>query len=149
MAQDEVDARAQAERELGQKQAALMKLNAPSRICGLLTARGRSVDWDKAFEHIAEHFKADPLKPKHTCFQSKYCEKEAVKALIKDAAGRPSSVIWAKLTIGGMPAGRPGIKIVRDFAEPIGDRADLVCLIIIADHQGKLVTAYPGTRNDL
>ena len=94
---DELDAKVQAERELGQKQAALMKLKTPGRICGLLTARGRSVEWDKAFEHIAEHFKVDPLKPSHTRFHKKYCENEAVKALIKNAAERPSSVIWAKL----------------------------------------------------
>jgi len=149
MSQDERDAKMQAERELGLKQAALMKLNTPSRICGLLTARGRSVEWDKAFEHIAEHFRANPLKPLHTLFQKKYRENEAVKVLIKNAAGRPSAVIWATLRIDGMPLGRPGIKIVREFAEQIGDRPDLTCLLIIADHQGKLITAYPGSRKDL
>lgn len=150
MSQDELDAKAHAERELGQKQAALMKLNTPNRICGLLTARGRSDEWDKAFEHIAAHFRADPLnKPSHTLFHKKYCEKEAVKALIMKAAAGPSSVIWAKLKIGGLPLGRPAIKIVREFPEQIGDRADLVCLVIIADHQGKLVTAYPGAKKEL
>lgn len=146
MSRTDEDVEAQIERALGQKQAALMKLNTPRRICGLLTARGRSVEWEKAFEHIEAHFRSDSGKPSHTRFQKKYCDEDAVKDLIKRAAAAPSTVAFARLNIHGMPIGRPGIKMVRDFGQPIGDRPDLVCLIIIADSQGTLVTAYPGTK---
>jgi hypothetical protein len=148
MSQNDKDVEAQIVQALGQKQAALMKKNTPSRICGLLTARGRCVEWEAAFEHISPHFKANSGKPSHTRFHDKYCDQEAVKDLIKRAAGAPSSVTYTKLTTDGIPVGRPAIKIVRDFGEPVGDRPDLVCLIIVADSQGKLVTAYPGTRKD-
>ena len=121
----------------------------PGRICGLLTARGRSAEWEKAFEHISEHFKFDPTKPTHTLFREKYCEEDAVKELIKRAAAAPSSVTPRKLNIAGFPIGRDGVKIVRIFAEPIGNRPDLICLLIIADLQGTLITAYPGARADL
>ena len=126
-----------------------MLVTTPRRICGLLTARGRSAEWEKAFVHISTHFRSDLSKPTHTCFQKKYCDQEAVKELIKRAAGAPSSVRPAKLTIGSMPVGRDCIIIVRDFAEPIGDTTDLTCLIIVADSQGNLITAYPGTKKDL
>jgi hypothetical protein len=149
MPQDDKDIEAQIEQALGKKQAALMKQNTPRRICGLLTARGRWVEWEKAFQHIAAHFEAGPAKPSHTRFLKKYCDEEAVKDLIKRAAGKPSTVSFAKLNISGMPTGRPGIKIVRAFAEPVGDRPDLVCLVIVADSQGTLVTAYPGTKEEL
>jgi hypothetical protein len=149
MSHNDKDAEAQIVKELGQKQAALMKQNAPTRISGLLTAHGRSVEWDKAFEHISSHFKADAGKPSHARFDKKYCDQEAVKGLIKQAANNPSSVTYAKLTIGGAPIGRPGIKIVRAFGEAVGDRPDLVCLIIMADSRGTLVTAYPGTTREL
>jgi hypothetical protein len=121
----------------------------PGRICGLLTARGRSAEWEKAFEHISMHFKNDPTKQSHTRFRRKYCEEHAIKELIKRACTAPSSVKSIKLTIAGMPIGRDGVKIVRTFAEPIGDGPDLMCLIVIADSQGALMTAYPGTKEDL
>jgi hypothetical protein len=48
------------ETTLGKKLTALMKANAASRVVGLLTARGRSDEWQVAFEHIAEHFAPNP-----------------------------------------------------------------------------------------
>jgi hypothetical protein len=149
MSQKDREVEAQVEQALGQKLAALMKQNIPRRICGLLTARGRCVEWEKAFEHVSAHFRSDASKPSHTRFHKKYCDQEAVKDLIKRAAAAPSGVTFARLTIGGIPLGRPCIKIVRAFGEVIGDRPDLVCLIVIADSQGTLVTAYPGTTSDL
>jgi hypothetical protein len=121
----------------------------PKRICGLLTARGRSAEWEKAFEHIATHFRNDPGKPTHTRFRKKYCDEAAMKDLIRRAAHAPSTLTGIKLTIAGMPIGRDGVKIVRKFSEPIGDEVDLLCLIIIADLQGTLMTAYPGKVEDL
>jgi len=149
MPESNVDVRAQAIRELGEKQFALMMQNTPHRICGLLTARGRSVEWEKAFLHIALHFGPDHRKPSHTVFRKKFCNEAAVKDLVRQAANAPSTVICTKLTIDGVPLGRPGIKIVRAFREPIGSTADLLCLVVIADFQGTLITAFPGTSKEL
>jgi hypothetical protein len=121
----------------------------PRRICGLLTARGRSAEWEKAFEHIALHFKNDLGKKAHTRFRKKYCNEAAVKELILRAANAPSSVKITKLTIAGLPLGADGIKIVRTFSEPIGDSEDLTCLLIITNAQGTLMTAYPAPIESL
>jgi len=142
------DVEAELVKARGQKLTDLIIRKAPSRICGLVSANGRSVEWEKAFSHIAIHFKADPSKPTNTVFNKKYCDEFAVKELIKRAAGRPSSVNWTNLTLEGRPSGRLGIKIVRDFGEPVGDKPDLVCLRVLADDQGNLLTAYPVTRKD-
>jgi hypothetical protein len=42
--------------EIGVKLTGILKENTPGRICGLLTARGRSSEWETALEHIGEHF---------------------------------------------------------------------------------------------
>lgn len=150
MIQDEREAEAQIVRMLGEKQAALMKQRTPSRICGLLTAAGRSDEWEKAFEHISLHFlKTIPGKPAHSQFHKKYREKEALKQLIKEAASRPSAVRYVMLTIDAEPRGGPGIKIVRAFPQPVGDRPDLNCLLVFADHHGTLKTARPGTTKEM
>jgi len=150
VAQDDVSVRIEIERALGKARTAVMKRNAPGRICGLLTAHGRSVEWQKAFEHISEHFKAFiPGKPSHTRFAKKYCDEEKVKELIKRAAMNPSSVSFVRLRIGSAPIGEPGVNIVRFFAEVIGDRADLTCLVIFVDHHGALRTAYPANIGEI
>ena len=117
-----------------------------NRICGVLTARGRSAEWDKAFEHISLHFAADLTKPSHTLFDKKYRSPEAIKDLIKRAASHPSSIKSTKLRIAGSPGEVMATKIVRHFAVQIGDTPALDCLLIIADEGGALVTAYPCTQ---
>lgn len=149
MPEADLDARAQAIRELGEKQFALMMQNTPHRICGLLTARGRCVEWEKAYRHIALHFTPDRRKPSHTVFRKKFCDEALVKDLVRQAADAPSAVTCIKLNIAGAPLGRPGIKIVRAFREAIGTGADLLCLVVIADFQGTLITAYPSSSKDL
>lgn len=139
----------------------------PRRICGLLTARGRWAEWEKAFEHIAMHFRPMPMepwnvvevdqqsdsttieKPRHSLFHKKYRNERAVKELIRRAVAGPSAVMPTRLKIAGKPLGRDAVKIVRHFAEPVGDTPDLVCVVVIADSQGTLITAYPGTKKAL
>jgi hypothetical protein len=150
MSQDEREAEALAVRMLGEKEAALMKEKARKRIHGLLTAPGRAREWEKALDHISLHFlKQVAGKPSHTRFIRKYCDKEAVRELIKQATSAPSHMKWVMLNIAGEPRGGPGIKIVRLFRGPIGEGHDLNCLVVITDHLGTLVTAYPGTMKDL
>jgi hypothetical protein len=50
--------------EIGVKLTGILKENTPGRICGLLTARGRSSEWETALEHIGEHFGPLPGKPR-------------------------------------------------------------------------------------
>jgi hypothetical protein len=38
--------------EIGVKLTGILKENTPGRICGLLTANGRSLEWETALEHI-------------------------------------------------------------------------------------------------
>jgi len=137
------------ETEIGVKQATMLRANACSRVCGLLAARGRNEEWERAFQHISAHFRIDPTKPSHNVFARKYCSRHAIKDLLFRAASGPSNVTLIKLTIDGRPTGRSGVKIVRRFGESIGDGAELRCLVIIADAQGTLVTAYPATDGDL
>jgi len=139
----------QVEAQIGVKQAALLKANACSRVCGLLMARGRSEDWERAYEHISEHFRFDPIKPSHGVFARRYCARDAIKTLLFRAASGPSNVTLIKLTIGGRPTGRSGVKIVRQFGEAIGDSPELRCLVIIVDAGGTLITAYPATEDEL
>ena len=134
----------QVETELGIKHAALAKANACTRVCGLLMARGRSIEWERALQHIAEHFHSDLSKASHTVFARKYRNADAIKQLLYRAASGPSSVILTKLTIDGRPTGRPGVKIIREFGEPVGELPSLRWLVIIADAHGTLVTAYPA-----
>jgi hypothetical protein len=133
----------------GKDQTAVARRNASTRVCGLLVARGRSKEWDEAYVHIAEHFERDPQKPKHTVFNKKYRDQEALRGLLLRAASGPSAIRLTKLTIDGEPVGRPAVEILRLFGEEIGDSAELVCLRIFVDFQGKLITAYPGTRKEI
>jgi hypothetical protein len=138
------DATEQVEAELGVKQAALAKANASTRVCGLLMARGRSVEWERALEHISEHFRADPSKESHAVFAKKYRSAEAVRTLLYRAASGPSSVELTRLTVDGRPVGRPAVKIVREFGEAVGEIPSFRWLIIITDARGSLITAYPA-----
>jgi hypothetical protein len=126
-----------------------MKTNAASRVCGLLTARGRSDEWEVALEHIREHFVRLPHKPTHSVFRAKYRDPEALKELLKRAASGPSTVVATRATIEGNPSGRPCVKIVRQFGQPVGEEPDQVCVVLIVDHGGTLMTAYPATTTAL
>jgi hypothetical protein len=132
------------EAELGVKQAALAKANACTRVCGLLMARGRSLEWERALEHISEHFRPDSSKKSHAVFARKYRNPDAIKKLLYRAASGPSSVVLTKLTVDGRPTGRPAVMIVREFGEAVGEQPSYRWLVIIADAHGTLITAYPS-----
>jgi len=133
------------EAELGWKIAAVMKANAASRVCGLLTARGRSDEWEVALEHIRDHFVRIASKPTHSVFRTKYRDPDTLKDLLKRAASSPSTVVATRATLEGNPSGRPCVKIVRQFGQPVGEELDQVCVVLIVDHGGTLMTAYPAT----
>jgi len=130
---------------IGVKLAGLLKDNTPSRICGLLTARGRNAEWEKALEHISDHFHAMPEKPQHSIFSKKLRDPTTLKQYIKRAASAPSTLKLSKLTEFGRPVGVPCLLIIREFKEQLGEESAQTCLVIVADFQGKLVTAYPST----
>jgi hypothetical protein len=132
--------------EIGVKLTGILKENTPGRICGLLTARGRSSEWETALEHIGEHFGPLPGKPKHSIFGRKLRHPDTIKDYIKRAASAPSLLRMSKLTDElGQPTGRPCLLIVREFRENVGEQPEQTCLIIVADFQGKLITAFPAT----
>lgn len=135
--------------ELGWKVAAVMRANATSRVCGLLTARGRSDEWERALEHIRDHFARAANKPSHTVFRAKYRDPESLRDLLKRAASAPSTVTATRATFDGNPSGRPCVKIVRQFNEQIGEEPEEVCVLLIVDHGGTLLTAYPVTTKAL
>jgi hypothetical protein len=121
-----------------------LKNNTPSRICGLLTARGRNPEWEKALEHISEHFHPISDKPRHTLFCKRLRDPVKLKEYIKRAASAPSTVRLSKLTdLLNRPTGLPCLLILRDFKEQIGENSSETCLVIVADCHGKLVSAYP------
>jgi hypothetical protein len=132
---------------IGVKLAGILKDNSPSRIHGLLTARGRNPEWEKALEHISDHFKPIPGKPAHSVFNKKLRDTDTLKEYIKRTVRGPSAVKLSRLTDAyANPNGTPCVLIVRDFREPIGEEPNQKCLVVIADFQGKLVTAYPATE---
>lgn len=132
---------------IGEKLAGILKEKTPGRIAGLLTARGRAPEWEKALEHISDHFKANPSKPRHAVFRRKFRDPDTLKIYIKRAVSGPSRIRLSRLTDGyARPTGSPCALIIREFSEPLGEEADQVCLVVIADFQGKLATAYPATK---
>jgi hypothetical protein len=139
--------RAQIEREIiaeiGEQRAAGLKANACTRVCGVLVRRG--VDWDKAFEHISDHFKQLPGKPSHVLFHKRFRTKEALRQLLFRAASGPSEIRLTKLKVHGDHFGKPAIEIVRQFGESIGESPLHTRVRIFIDYQGTLITAYPGS----
>lgn len=135
---------------IGVKLAGILKEKTPSRICGLLTARGRNLEWEKALEHISDHFTPNNNKPAHSIFRRKFRDKDVLKEYIKRAVSAPSTVRLSKLRdADARPIGSPCALIIREFNEPLGEESDQMCLVVIADFQGKLVTAYPATKSIL
>jgi hypothetical protein len=149
MALSEIEILRRIEASLGEKRTAMMKANACSKICGMLTAPGRSWEWDKALEHISEHFRPMSGKPAHTIFQRKYRDSDRLKVLIRNAAAHPSTMKLTLLTVDGIPSGAPAIQISRQFRELIGEEDGQVCLRIISEEKGRLITAYPVSLEDL
>jgi hypothetical protein len=133
---------------IGEKLAGILKDKTPSRICGLLTARGRNPEWEAALEHIADHFRPMRAKPTHSVFCKKLRDPTTLKEYIKRAAGKPSTLRLSKLNIDGRPRGAPCMLIVREFKETVGEGADQTCLIVVADFQGKLRSAYPASKKE-
>lgn len=119
-----------------------------SRICGMLTAKGRILEWEKALEHIAEHFHSAPHKPTHTVFRKKFRDADTLKEYVKRAVTHPSAIRPGILTIAGLPIGSPCTYIIREFNEPLGLDDREVCLFIVVDDNQVLITAYPKTKID-
>lgn len=133
--------------ELGVRLTALLKQRGPGRISGMVTAKGRNAEWEKAFEHISTHFRREKGKATHTQFCRKFRDQDKLKELIRDAAAAPSSSVLSRCTdLWARPLGSPCLLILRKFSEPIGEDADQNWLLIVVDWQGKLVTAYPGSE---
>jgi hypothetical protein len=143
MPKDQVQVEREIIAELGKRGAEGLKANACSRVCGLLQRQGD--DWDKAFEHISDHFKQIPGKPSHALFHKRFRSKEGVRQLLYRAASGPSEIRFTKLNVHGDRFGKPAIEIVRRFGEPIGEDPTHTRLRIFTDYQGNLITAYPGS----
>ena len=101
------------------------------------------------------HFAQAPVdaKHRHSVFKQKYRNSDTVKELVRRAASAPSRVVATRLTIetlsGREAIGRPCVKIVRRFGDAVGEDETEVCLVIIVDHGGTLITAYPATTKAL
>jgi hypothetical protein len=112
-------------------------------VCGLLMREGR--DWERAFEHISDHFKrAAPGKPVHSIFRSEYRNEAAIRDLLFTTANRPGRVMGTKLTDDGTPA----VRIERGFKKQLGMESGETWLLVIvafSDRREELVTAYPIT----
>jgi hypothetical protein len=134
---------------IGEQRAQILKINTPGRICGMLTARGRNWEWEKALEHIRLHFFEAPHKEAHSRFVKKLCDPDRLKDYVKRATCSPSSTVLTRQNIGGKPIGTPCLLIMRNFNEPIGLEPGQSWLVVIADFQGKLVTAYPDSEATL
>jgi hypothetical protein len=135
---------------IGVQAAGILKTNTPSRICGMLTAKGRIPEWEKALEHISSHSGSGGDKEVHSKFSKMLRDPERLKEYIKRAASAPSATVFSRLTDNyGRPTGTPCLLIMRAFREPIGEMADQNWLVIVADYQGKLVTAYPQSEEQL
>lgn len=64
-------------------------------------------------------------KPVHAMFRKKFRDRDRRKEYIRRTVSGPSTVRLSKLQ---------------------GEDADQVCLVVVADFQGRLVTAFPTTR---
>lgn len=131
-------------KEIGERLARLAVKKAGTRVLGHIARNSK--EWRKAFEHIAEHFGPVPGKAVHAIFEPKYCSKEAIEELVKKALGKPGrSPVLSKLTIDGVPMGKPAVVIEREFVEVIGREGDteLRILRIVVDFTGRPVTAFP------
>jgi hypothetical protein len=135
---------------IGTKLAGILKEKTPSRICGLLTAKGRSGEWEAALEHISSHFGPMPDKSRHNIFRKKFRDADTLKKYVKQAASGPSLVRLSRLRDGYAEAtGTPCLLIIREFQEPVGEEPVQVFLVIVADFQSKLVTTFPPSKKQV
>lgn len=47
----------------------------------------------------------------------------------------------------GQTTGVPCLLIIREFAENVGEHPEQTCMVVVADFQGRLITAFPATRD--
>lgn len=126
---------------IGVKLAAILKEKTPSRICGLLTAKGRNLEWEKALEHISDHFKPINGKPAQTLFRKTFRDTDTLKQYVKRAVSGPSKVKLSRLRdLDARPNGSPCLLIIREFQEPIGEEPDQTFC------QGRSKNRPPGRR---
>jgi hypothetical protein len=115
--------------------------------------------WLEAFTHIAEHFDDEifrrGLKAAHGVFLKRFCSKEALEPLLKQAVTRPTRQF---LLPANHPANTFGILCVvveREFADVIGEslvrdakgeikRAPAKILRIFLDIRSKPQSAFPA-----
>lgn len=137
--------RQQAEKEFGARQAGQVASRAAAAARRQLLAR--SIASSPAFAHIAEHFREDAEKPAHGVFLPQYQRADALTALLLRALAnsgtepmlsKSDSDDWAVL-----------VQTWFGSAQPIGyrgagaERRELSHLVIVAELNGDLVTAYP------
>lgn len=135
---------------IGTKLAGILKENTPSRICGLLTAKGRNREWEAALRHISSHFAPMPDKSRHNIFRKKFRDGDMLKKYVKQASARPSLLRLSRLRDGyGDSTGTPCLLIIREFQEPLGEEPEQLYLVIVADFQGKLVTTFPASKKQI
>ncbi len=131
-------------REVGEKIMRLSSKKAASRILGKMASNSRA--WGKAFEHISEHFAPAAGKASHAIFEPALRNRGAVEGLIRSALKKLGRApVVGKLTVDGVPAGKPCVLLEKEFKGVIGkiDGRDCKILRIIVDYTGKPVTAYP------
>jgi hypothetical protein len=133
-----------AEKEVGKGLVKLAAKKAASRILGKLAVNSKA--WGKAFVHIAEHFGPVEGKASHAIFTESLRSKTAIEKLLRQALTKLGRApVVGKLTISGVPAGKPCVILEKEFAEVIGKIEDKPCKIlrIVVDYTGKPITAYP------
>ena len=136
-----------AEKEIGKELAQLAVRNGGSRFAGHIARNSK--EWKHTYQHIKEHFKAEPGKASHTVFEQRFRTKGAIEKLLERALLKPSRhPVLTLLTIDGVPGGRPAVVIERQFSKVIGRKGTTECRIVrmVVDYQGDPITAYPVDR---
>lgn len=118
------------------------------RVYQMAAGRRDGKYWDEAWEHIKDHISeaAGRDKPTHSVFVSRYRTRDGVAELIMQAASKPSDTESSFLTgPGGTATGAPCLIIRRWFNMTIGtcNGSEIDTLWVIADSDGKLVSAFP------
>lgn len=127
-----------------------MVRNSSKRLAGIV--RRDKGHWQKAYRHIAEHFRAAgrSVKNSHGVFARKFRSETEIKSLLrKVASGVSRAPVVSLERIGGKSIGRPVVLLQKKFSRPIGidakgKPADI--LVVVMDYTGRLLTAYPVSR---
>lgn len=142
-------------KETGEALAKLALKKAGKRLASKLFLKSRA--WQKAFVHVAEHFNLKALAQKavHTVFVDALRSRGALEGFLKETALKPTRKIISRMTIDGVPAGKPVVVLEREFSQVIGEtfaktqggqierKAACKILRIIVDFTGRPITAYP------